>query len=478
MRLPFLSPVHVLTPALALLLSACSSLTPSTELPAAPVPATWPTGAAYAPATGVSIASAAALPWQDFVQDVRLRAVITQALANNRDLRQAAANIASARATYGVQQAAVVPTLTGSVGGSRARSLSNTATNDTTTSQSASATVGLSAYEIDLFGKVRSLSQSALETYLATEEGARATRISLIAEIATAWLTLGSDSSRLALAQRTVQSAEQTVTLSRKRLEAGVASRIDLSAAETTYQQARVDVASLTTTVAQDRNALELLVGQPVADAQLPTALPEGDAALTQVSAGLSSSVLLQRPDVRQAEHKLLAANANITAARAAFFPSFKLTASGGLASGALAGLFSGGAASIWSIAPSLSLPIFDGGSRQASLEVVNAQRDLVVAAYEEAVQTSFREVADALARRGTLTDQLQAQTALVAAARSSYQLAEARYRLGVDSYLALQVAQRTLNSAEQTLITTRLTELGNRVTLYRVLGGGLAQAS
>jgi multidrug efflux system outer membrane protein len=466
-----LHPRYVLTPVLLAVLGACTSLTPHYERPAAPVPAVWPQAmSSLSSPTGTPAATA--LPWRDLVQDDRLRQVVALALANNRDLRQAVGTIAVARATYGVQQAAVFPTIDANVGGSRARSLNNGVAS---TTQSASATLGLSAYEIDLFGKVRSLSDAALQTYLATEEAERSTRITLVGETVSAWLALASDSSLLALAQRTAQSAEQTVALTRQRLALGVAARTDLAAAETTYQQARADVASSSTAVAQDRNALELLVGAPLDAALLPSELPTATV-LAPVAADMPSSVLLQRPDVLQAEHKLQAANASISAARAAFFPSLKLTTAGGLASGALSTLFSGGAAGIWSIAPSLSLPIFDGGANQASLDYAQAQRGVALAAYESAVQTGFKEVADALARRATITEQLQAQTALVEAARTSYQLAEARRRLGADTYLAAQVAQRTLYSAEQSLITTRLAEASNRITLYRVLGGGLAE--
>jgi outer membrane protein, multidrug efflux system len=464
-------PTLLLLPLAAALLSACASLAPSYERPAAPVPATWPD---TAPSTATSAPSAAELPWRDFVRDERLRQVIASALANSRDLRQAAARIESARATYRIQDAETLPTLTAGISGSRARSF-NSSSGDSAVSKSVSASVGLSAYELDLFGKTRSLTEAALQSYFATEQGARATRISLIGETVSAWLTLASDRSQLALAQQTLQSSEQSLALTRKRREAGVATRIDERQAETIYQQARADVASQSTAVAQDRNALELLVGQRVDDAWLPDALPDNAEILAEVQAGLSSSVLLQRPDVLQAEHQLRSANADIGAARAAFFPSISLTASGGVASGALSSLFKSGAPTIWSLAPSVSLPIFDNGANQASLAYAQSQRELYLAAYEQAVQTGFKEVADALARRGTMREQLAAQIALTEAARDSERLAELRYRSGVDTYLASLDAQRTRYSAEQSLISTRLTELDNRITLYRVLGGGLA---
>ena len=470
---------HRLSPLLlaaALATSACGSLAPTYEQPAAPVPAAWPQGAAYAPTVA---GSAANIPWQSFVLDNRLREVIGQALSNSRNLRQTVASIESARAQYRQQRAAFFPTVNAGVSGSRSRSVVSTGSggDDLTTarSQSTSAQLSVSAYELDLFGKVRSQSNAALESYLASEEASRATAITLIAETASAWLTLGSDRSLLKVAQQTLESSQRTVALTRKRLEAGVTSRVDVRQAETVYQQARSDVASRTTQIAQDRNALELLTGSSVADDLLPTELPEGDAVvLADVPAGLSSQVLLGRPDVLQAEHQLKSANANIGAARAAFFPSLSLTASGGVTSTALAGLFSGGAASVWSLAPTLTIPIFDGGANRANLQYYEAQQQYYLSAYELAIQSAFREVADALARRGTIAEQVSAQAELVEAASDSYRLAEARYRGGVDTFLNALDSQRTLYNAQLTLITNRLTAIDNRLTLYKVLGGGM----
>jgi multidrug efflux system outer membrane protein len=285
---------------------------------------------------------------------------------------------------------------------------------------------------------------------------------------------LAADNTQLALSQRTLESAQRTMEITRKRLEAGVSSRLDLRQAETVYQQARADLASTRALIAQDRNALELLAGGSIADSLLPAELPSEHEWLTDVPAGLSSSVLLQRPDVLQAEHQLKSANANIGAARAAFFPSLSLTASTGLASSELSDLFSNGA-TVWSVAPSLALPIFNGGANVANLAYANSQRDLFVSQYELAIQTAFREVADALAVRGTIQEQLDAQRALVDAAADSYQLAEARYSKGVDSFLNTLDAQRSLYNAEKSLVSARLTASDNVVTLYRVLGGGLA---
>ncbi len=470
---------HLLTLVASLVLSACSTMAPTYEQPASPVAATWPTGAAYATPTAAAAATAKAadMPWRDFILDERLRTVIAQALNNSRDLRKTIANIESARAQYRVQRAAELPTVNAGVSGTRARGTvtgSNNGSTATGIAESASANIGISSYELDLFGRVRSLSDASLETYLATEEAARATRISLIAETATAWYTLAADRNQLAIAQSTLASAQNSMALTQKRLEAGVTSRVDVRQAETVYQQARADVASATTTIAQDRNALELLAGSAVAEALLPTELPDSKSSLATVPAGLSSTVLLQRPDVLQAEHQLKSANANIGAARAAFFPTLSLTASAGVASAALTSLFSGGA-TVWSLAPALSLPIFDGGANKANLAYSEAQQKLYVSTYELAVQTAFREVADALARQGTMREQLSAQEALVEAANDSYQLATARYVKGVDTFLNALDAQRTLYSAQKSLVTARLTALDNQVTLYRALGGGVA---
>lgn len=462
--------------ALPLALAACT-LAPRYERPAAPVADTWPTGPSYA-ANQENQTAAADIPWREFIKDPKMRQVIEQALANSRDLRIALANIQSARAQYRVQRAELLPQINGDVSATRSKSVNTfsgtaTGTGSTVESEEYTTSIGLSAFEIDLFGRVRSLSNAALESYLATEEAGRATRISLIAETASAYLTLAADSSQRLLSQRTVESAQRSMEVTRKRLEAGVASRLDLRQAETIYQQARADLASTTALIAQDRNALELLTGSRIADALMPSELPPDHDWLANVPAGLSSSVLLERPDVLEAEHQLKSANANIGAARAAFFPSLSLTASTGLASTELSDLFSDGA-SVWSVGPSLTLPIFNGGENTANLAYANAQRDLYVSQYELAIQTAFKEVADALATRGTIQERLDAQRALVDAAADSYQLAEARYTKGVDSFLNALDAQRTLYDAEQSLVSARLTESDNVVTLYRVLGGGL----
>lgn len=459
--------------------AGCVSMAPRYHRPTTPVPAQWPAGAAYTQTD--SGKAATDLPWTDFIRDERLRQVVSQALRDSRPLREQAAAVLSARAQYRVQRADLLPHLDAEVSHSKSRSVisglpgtggTGLTAFDSTTDQ---ATVGLAAWEIDLFGRLRSLTQAAQESYLASADTLRATRISLIAEVVNSWATLAADRSQLAIARRTMQTAESAMKLTHERLDRGVTSAVDVHEAETVYQQARADTARYVTLTAQDRNALELLVGSPVPDELLPEELPEGDAWLADVQAGLSSEVLLQRPDVLSAEHQLKAANADIGAARAAFFPSLSLTGSGGVASSSLSDLVSH-STTIWSVAPSLALPLFAGGANVANLEYTKSQKERSVAAYELAVQTAFKEVADALARRGTMQEQLAAQQALVTAARGSYELASARYSKGVDTYLNQLDAQRTLYGAEAALVSSRLTALSNRVELYRALGGGLAE--
>jgi multidrug efflux system outer membrane protein len=421
---------------------------------------------------------ASEMPWAAFVLDEKIRKIIELGLANNRDIRITLANIESARAKYKIQNAAILPTIEAGVSATRGRSAAVSPNGDISTSnvKSYSATVGMSAYEVDLFGKVRSLSQVALETYLATEDAHRAAKISLISELTSAYQTLAADISQLQLAKNTMDSAQSSMLIIQKRLEIGVATRLEFRQAETVYQTARADVANYTTLVAQARNAVELLAGMPVPDGLIPEGLPNEAIWFADISAGLDSSVLLSRPDVSQAEHQLKSADANISAARAAFFPSLKLTASTGLASAELLSLFSG--AGVWSIIPSLTVPIFDNGNNQANLDAAKAQQKVYLSTYELTLQTAFKEVADALARKGTIKEQLTAQQKLVEAASDSYMIANERYKKGVASYLDALDAQRTLYEAQKALIAVKLVEYENQQTLYRVLGGGIKVAS
>jgi multidrug efflux system outer membrane protein len=447
-------------------LGACASLAPRYERPAAPVPVNLPGAGAGGDAT------AAGVPWRAFAREPRLQQVIAQALAQSRDLRKAALNIEAARAQYRIQRAQALPSIDAVAAITSARAIAGP-DNQAATSTVYAAQIGLASWEIDLFGRLRSLSDAKLHAYFSTVEAAKATRISLIAEVAGAYLTLAADLSRLAIAQGTMASSKRTMDLTDQLVGGGTSNRGDYWQVATVYQQARADVALLTAAIAQDRDALELLAGGPIADALLPDALPAQQDWFAEIPVGLSSSVLLERPDVLAAEHDLQAANANIGAARARLFPQLTLTASGGLASTALAALFTGPAA-VWTLAPSLALPLFDGGANRANLAYSQVQKQIFIASYELAIQRAFREVADALATRGTIDEQLAAQAALVEAATKSLELATARYKAGVDTFLTTLVSERALYAARSSLVATQLAALGNRVTLYRVLGGGL----
>jgi multidrug efflux system outer membrane protein len=396
------------------------------------------------------------------VQDARLKTVIERALANNRDLRAALANVQSARAQYRIQRAEQLPTITADAGASFSRRSGERL-------DSYSADLGFSAFEIDLFGRLHNLTQSALESYLATEEGARATRIALIAETATVYATLAADQDLLALSRQTAASAQRTLELTRSLNAAGLSGKLDVRQAETIVEQAASDVAANITQVAQDRNALDLLIGAPVEQGLLPSGLSPLTQGIATVPAGLSSEMLLQRPDVLQAEHQLKAANADIGAARAAMFPRISLTAAIGVASSALSSLFTGDGFA-WQATPSGSLPIF-GGPNRGNVDYSKAQRDLYLAQYEKAIQTAFREVADALARDGTIDAQQAAQRRLVTASQLAYDLAEQRYRAGIDPFLTALTSQRALYAAQQSAIATDLALVSNRIRLYRVIG-------
>ena len=451
-------------------LAGCASMAPSYARPDAPVPATFAdsgTGSGDA-------ADVATLDWRQVFLDPRLQQVIAQALDNNRDLRVAVLNIDKARAQYRIQRADLFPSvdLSGSQSASRS-SASTSSSGRSEVGRTYSADVGISSWELDLFGRIRSLKNEALETYLATAQTQRSTRMSLVAEVAADWLTVAADQQRLALAQQTLASQRQTLKLTEARHQEGIASGLDLAQVQTSVESARADVATYTTQLATSRNALDLVVGAPVTADTLPqaTALERG-VALAPLPSPLPSRVLLQRPDVLYAEHTLKSANADIGAARAAFFPTISLTASTGRSSTALSSLFDAGNRT-WSFVPSISVPIFRAGALKAELDESKITRDVNVAEYEQAIQTAFSEVADALATRAQLDERMDAQRALVEVTQRSYTLADARYRNGVDSYLDALDSQRSLYSAQQDLITLRLTEASNRVTLYKVLGGG-----
>jgi multidrug efflux system outer membrane protein len=453
-----------------LALAGCWSMAPKYERPAAPIPAGLPGGSAAGP--GGTIAN---LRWSSFVRDPKLAKIVELALANNRTVRQSLANVLVARAQYRVQRAAELPSIDATIGVTNASvyyGIPGTPTVEATYYQ---ASAGLTSWEIDLFGKYKSLADAKLQLYLASAETARAAKITLIAETATAFLTLAADRSRLAVAKDTMASGKRTMELTEALVGGGTSNRTDFYQAETVFQQARADVAALTAAIVQDHDALDLLAGTHVDDSLLPDALPdhpESSDWFAEVPVGMSSSVLLDRPDVLAAEHQLISANANIGAARAAFFPSLSLTATGGIASAALAALFTG-PAFVWTLAPSLTIPLFHGGANRANLDAAWAQKTALVAGYELAIQTAFREVADALATRSTIQEQLAAQVALVDASQKAFELAQARYKAGVDTFLTTLVAERSLYTAKDTLLAAQLQALANRVELYRALGGG-----
>ena len=466
-------------------LAGCN-LAPTYVRPVGAVPATLPQGGVY-PAASTDARDITKVGWRDFFTDDRLRQVIQHGLDNNQDLQLAAANVLQARAQYRVSRADLVPSTSvsgsgtytnnafgaaGAAGGGNGTTGTSVGTGSTNL-EYYSANVGFSAFELDLFGRVRNQNKAALEQYFATEEAQRSTRISLIAEIATAWLTIASDEDQLALSQQTLETFRQTLDLTRAQFRVGVSSELEARQAETNYQSARNDIATLRTQIARDRNALDLLVGAPVAPALLPTALGDTRAGIDVLPTDLSSSVLLRRPDVLQAEHQLIAQSANIGAARAAFFPTISLTATLGTISSALSGLFGSGTGT-YTGSPAISLPLFDGGRNKGNLDYARASQQAAVATYQKTVQTAFREVADALALRGTIDEQIAAQDARVNAATIAAKLADARYRAGVDSFLTALDAQRTAYAARQQLVTTRYSRGGNLVELYRSLGGGL----
>jgi len=464
---------HLPLVALALGLAGCSTMAPKYEQPAPPVPTAWPSGAAYKEVTAKSDKPLADIPWQEFFVDPQLQKLIALALENNRDLRVAILNIERSRAQYQIQRSELFPQVDANAKADFQRiaeNFSGTALPEDVHQYRLE--LGVSSYELDLFGRVRSLKDQALEQYLATEQARRSVQISLVSQVATAWLILASDRERLQLARETLASQQESFRLIQRRYEGGVSSALAVHQAQTSVDAARVDIARFTTLTAQDVNALNLVAGAPVPADLLPQSLTASLTALQDLSPGLPSDVLLRRPDILQAENLLKGANANIGAARAAFFPRITLVSHVGFGSDELDSLFNSGAF-VYKFAPQISLPIFDGGSNDANLKVAEVDRDIAVARYEQAIQTAFREVADALAQRGTIDEQLAAQQSLKDATSGSHELSLARYEKGVDSYLTVLDSQRSLYSAQQNLISTRLTRLTNLLTLYKVLGGG-----
>ncbi|KIQ35577.1 multidrug transporter [Variovorax paradoxus] len=458
--------------AAAMLLAGCS-LIPTYERPAAPVPTTFP-GDPSQPAGP----AAAALPWQDFFTDPRLAGLIQTALANNRDLRVSVLNIEQARAQFQIERSALFPAL--GLTGSGSRSSPNVyqaidSSQGSVTSQY-SVNFGFTAWELDFFGRIRALKDQALAQYLATEETRKAAQISLIAAVATGWITLMADDELLEITRQTMVTREESVRLAKLRFDNGVSSEIDFQAANTAAESARATYAQQQRARMQDENALALLLGAPVPATALSGGAKglDGIQPMPDVPAGLPSDMLIERPDIRAAEQQLIAANANIGAARANFFPRVSLTSSIGTASSEFSGLFDRGSKA-WSFAPTVTLPIFDAGRNWATLQSSKAGREIAVAQYEKSIQTAFREVADALAGRATLGEEVRAQRAQATAEATRFRLSDLRYRNGIASALDLLDAQRSLFTAQQLAVNARLLQLQNQVTLYKTLGGGWA---
>ncbi len=454
----------------ALVLAGCSFI-PTYERPAAPVPPAY--GLADSAAATAQERAAADIDWKDYFTDPRLQRLIGIALGNNRDLRVAMLNVEQARAQFQIQRAAEFPTIAGVASATRQPS--------TATGQYGNVFqvgLGVTAWEIDFFGRVAALKEQALAQYLATDEARKAAQISLVAAVASGWLNLMADEELLDISRRTLATREESVKLTRLRLEHGVSSELDNRQATSLAEAARATYAQQQRQRLLDENALVLLLGQALPDdirASLPSSRLQAAAPMQPLRAGLPSDLLERRPDIRQAEHLLIGANANIGAARAAFFPRISLTATMGTISPELSGLFKSGSWA-FSLAPQLAVPLFDAGRNQAGLEAARAGREIAVAQYEKAIQTAFREVSDALAGRATLQEQLDAQQGQEAADAKRLELSDLRYRNGVASYLDVLDAQRSLFLTQQSLVLTQLQQLQNQVLLYKALGGGWSE--
>jgi len=448
------------------------SLAPKYTQPQAPIPAEWPQGAAYKDTQAMPGAPAAPdLRRQEFFTDEQLQKIIEMALNNNRDLRLAALNVERARAMYGIQRAELFPVVDAVGSGSKRRSSSDlTGSGEPRTTKQYSVNLGIASWEIDFFGRIRSLKDRALQEYLATEQARHSAQILLVSEVARVYLTLAADRENLKLARSTLETQQASYGLIKRRYEIGLATELDLRRAQTRVDAARRDIPRFTQLVAQDQNALNLLAGSPVPEDLLPADLSSVTPP-KEISPGLSSEALLNRPDIVAAEHRLKGAYAFIGAARAAFFPRISLTTAVGTASGELSGLFNSGSGT-WSFAPQITMPIFDART-WAALRVSKADREIILTQYEKTIQTAFREVADSLAVQGTIDRQVSAQQSLVNAVAETYRLSNIRYTIGIDDYFSVLDAHRSLYFQQQVLITLRLTRLANQVNLYAVLGGG-----
>ena len=451
--------------------AAGCTMEPRYRRPDAPVPQQWPAGVATVQGQAEAAPAASALAWRDFIADAKLRQVVGLALQNNRDLRAAALNVELARALYGIQRDSLFPSVTAQGSGGKQRASADlTEAGRARTSESYSTSLGVLSWEVDFFGRVRSLNKEAWQKYQASKEARRSAQTLLVSNVVAAYLNLAANRDALALAQSTLRAQEDSYRLVRRQYEAGVATELDLRQAQTPLEAARASAAQYTRLLAQAGNALNLLAGTTVPADLLHDGLAQV-ADFKEVAASLPSDVLLDRPDVMQAEATLKAANADLGAARAAFFPRIALTGTIGSASRELDGLFDGGTGT-WAFLPSASMPIFDARTWTAH-RGAQVQRKLAVAQYEKVIQSAFRDVADALATRATIGEQLAAQQRLVEALTETNRLATARFEKGVDSYLVSLDAQRSLFAAQQGLVSLRQAALVSRVQLYAALGGG-----
>jgi len=457
---------------IAIFLITSCTLSPRYTQPKAPIPENWPKGEAYPETkTTPEVPKAPELKWSEFFTDEKLQKLIVNALDNNRDLRLAALNVERARALYKVQRAELFPTINASGNANKQKTSRDFIhPGEPRITERYEVNLGITSWEVDFFGRLRSLKKKALEEYLSTEEARRSTQILLISEIATTYLTLAADRESLEIARSTLETQQSVYNLIQKQYQSGIATKLDLRRAQTQVDAARQELARYTQLVAQDQNALNLLAGSPVSEELLPINLSSVKPP-REISPGLPSEVLLLRPDIMAAEHQLKAAYAYIGAARAAFFPRISLTSLLGTASDELSGLFSHGTGT-WSFSRQIVTPIFDTRT-WAAYRVSQAEREIALAQYEKAIQTAFREVADALSIKGTIDQQIVAQESLVEANSETYKLAKSRYTTGIDSYLSVLDAQRSLYSAQQALVTLRQIKLANQVRLYAVLGGG-----
>ena len=474
---------RVLAATVTALIGACT-LEPNYHRPAAPVPALEGGTQGGAAATDIG--------WREFFPDPQLQQLIALALANNRDLRVAALNVESAQAQYRIQRAELFPTVNASAveqverlppgvlgatgaGGAVGNSGASLAPGTGRVLHFYNVGIGFTNYELDFFGRIRSLNHAALQQYFTNDETRRSAQLTLVAEVGAAYLAVLADQTLLDITRETLKSQTESYELTQRMFSAGTTTELALRQAESTVDTARASLAQYNRQLAQDRDALQLLLGAPIPDGIDVSGGLDRGTAVAELEEGIPSDVLVKRPDVLAAEHQLLAANARIGAARAAFLPAVTLTGNFGTESTQLSGLFKGDSRA-WTFSPQISVPIFAGGANVANLQATKLARDTAIAQYEKAIQTAFREVADALAARGTLDEQLEAQQALVNASSKAYQLADMRFRGGVDSYLSALDAQRTLYSAQQQLQNVRLLRLQNLVTLYKALGGGLLE--